>query len=63
MCIRDRLTTAADHTRIVLTRPAWIMVYWPMAIAVAAAEAGVTTSLKVHVEGAFGRLWQAAPTR
>eukprot|EP00969_Alexandrium_andersonii_P238707 10537430-Alexandrium_andersonii.AAC.1 len=34
-----------------------------MTIAVAAAEAGVTASLKVTVEGAVGRLWQAAPTR
>eukprot|EP00969_Alexandrium_andersonii_P262292 11595468-Alexandrium_andersonii.AAC.1 len=33
-----------------------------MTIAVAAAEAGVTASLKVHVEGAFDRLWQAVPT-
>eukprot|EP00969_Alexandrium_andersonii_P313829 13865031-Alexandrium_andersonii.AAC.1 len=58
-----RITTAADSTRIVLTRPAWVMVSWPMRIAVAAAEAGVTASLKVVVEGAVGWVWQAAPTR
>eukprot|EP00969_Alexandrium_andersonii_P275578 12178500-Alexandrium_andersonii.AAC.1 len=36
---------------------------WPMTVAVAAAQAGVTGSLKVAVQGAVGRLWQATPTR
>eukprot|EP00969_Alexandrium_andersonii_P270941 11975530-Alexandrium_andersonii.AAC.1 len=49
-----RVTAAADSTRIVLTRAAWVMVSWPMAVAVAAAQAGVTDSLKVAVQGAAG---------
>eukprot|EP00969_Alexandrium_andersonii_P047842 2099604-Alexandrium_andersonii.AAC.1 len=43
--------------RVVVSRPAWLVVTWPEHAALQAAQAAVTPDLRLTVEAAVGTAW------